>query len=217
MKKQTRMQMAIVVGLVACLTLTAPAKDAPVDQPKPAIELGVPFGDNAVLQREMKVPVWGWSKPGVKILASTQASSNIALHTREDLATIPSVGVAGKKAFEVAGKSPADIDLCEIHDCFTIAEIVVAEELGFAERGKGGLLAESGESAIGGRIPINTSGGLKSKGHPVGASGVAQIVEAVKQLRGDAGDRQVAGAKVAMTQNMGGTGASCVCHILEVN
>ena len=153
---------------------------------------------------------------GVKIRAAAHATDTIALHSRADIAGIPSAGRAGAAAFKMAGLEPKDIDVCEVHDCFTIAEIVVLEELGFAERGKGGTLAESGATAIGGKIPVNTSGGLKSKGHPVGASGVAQAVEIVEQLRGESGDRQVEGAKVGLTQNMGGTGASCVVHILEV-
>ncbi|MCK4657166.1 MAG: thiolase domain-containing protein, partial [candidate division Zixibacteria bacterium] len=109
-----------------------------------------------------------------------------------------------------------DIDFAEVHDCFTIAEIMVIEALGFFDVGKGGTGAESGETHIGGRIPINTSGGLKSKGHPVGATGVAQVIELVGQLRGESGDRQVEGAKVGLAQNMGGSGGSSVVHIMEV-
>ena len=108
-----------------------------------------------------------------------------------------------------------DLQVIEVHDCFTIAEIMVLEALGVAERGKGGQAAESGMTALGGKIPVNTSGGLKSKGHPVGATGVAQVVEIAKQLRGEAGARQVKGARVGLTQNMGGTGGSSIVHILE--
>jgi acetyl-CoA C-acetyltransferase len=108
------------------------------------------------------------------------------------------------------------IDFAEVHDCFTIAEIMVIEALGFVDRGKGGPAARDGLTALGGKIPVNTSGGLKSKGHPVGATGAAQIIEAVTQLRGEAGDRQVEGARRGLTQNMGGTGGSSVVHILEV-
>ncbi|OGQ79707.1 MAG: hypothetical protein A2289_09810 [Deltaproteobacteria bacterium RIFOXYA12_FULL_58_15] len=115
----------------------------------------------------------------------------------------------------MAGKKPTDMDVCEVHDCFTIAEIMAMEALGFFEKGKAGRAVEAGDTRIGGKIPINTSGGLKSKGHPVGASGVSQAVEIVEQLRGESGARQVKGAKVGMTQNMGGTGASSVVHIME--
>ena len=152
----------------------------------------------------------------VKIIGSGQASDTIALHSRAELYALESVSKSASLAYEMAGKKPSDIDLCEVHDCFTIAEIMAIEALGFTEKGKGGAATEAGETALGGRIPINTSGGLKSKGHPVGASGVAQAVEIVEQLRGESGDRQVKGAKVGMTQNMGGTGASSVVHILEV-
>jgi len=155
-------------------------------------------------------------KAPVKILGSGHATGTIALHAREDLTTLEAVKKSAAKAYDMASKGPADIDLCEVHDCFTIAEIIVSEDMGFFEKGKGGEAAAAGETALVGKHPLNTSGGLKSKGHPVGASGVAQLVEVVEQLRGEAGPRQVEGAKVGMTQNMGGTGASSVCHIMEV-
>jgi acetyl-CoA C-acetyltransferase len=152
----------------------------------------------------------------VKIIGSGQASDTIALHDRAELYALEAVAKSAAKAYEMSGKKPGDIDVCEVHDCFTIAEIMAIEALGFVEKGKGGPATEAGDTAIGGRIPINPSGGLKSKGHPVGATGVAQAVEIVEQLRGEAGPRQVKDAKVGMTQNMGGTGASSVVHILEV-
>jgi acetyl-CoA C-acetyltransferase len=155
-------------------------------------------------------------RPAVKILASTMGTDTIAYHSRADLTTLGAVVRAAHLAYKASGKAPKDIQLCEVHDCFTIAEIMVSEDLGFFEKGKGGQAARSGATAIGGKTPINTSGGLKSKGHPVGATGVAQAIEIVKQLRGECGDRQVKGARVGMTQNMGGTGASSVVHILEV-
>jgi len=155
-------------------------------------------------------------KPIVKVTGSGQATDTIALHSRADLTTIKVTTEAAKKAFAMAGKKPEDIDFAEVHDCFTIAEIIVTEALGFFEPGKGGPGVEAGETAIGGRIPINPSGGLKSKGHPVGATGIAQIYEVVKQLRGESGERQIANAKVGMAQNMGGSGASTLVHILEV-
>jgi len=154
-------------------------------------------------------------KPYIKILATAQATDSIALHSRKDLATIPSVSLAAANAFKQAGLTPDKIDVAEVHDCFTIAELVITEELGFAERGKSGEALMNGETTLGGRIPINTSGGLKSKGHPVGATGIAQVIEIVEQLRGTAGDRQVNGARIGLTQNMGGSGASSVIHILE--
>ncbi len=151
-----------------------------------------------------------------KITASGQATDTIALHSRKDLASIESTAVAAQSAYKMAGIGPNDIDFAEVHDCFTIAEICVTEALGFFEKGKGGVAVEAGETARGGRIPINTSGGLKSKGHPVGATGVAQIHEIVQQLRGNAGKRQLENPKTGLAQNMGGTGGSSVVHILEV-
>jgi acetyl-CoA C-acetyltransferase len=154
-------------------------------------------------------------KPVVKVLASAQASSTIALHSRKDLTWLESTAKAASDAYKMAGKGPRDLHVAEVHDCFTIAEIIVLEALGLMEKGKGGQAAASGMTALGGKIPVNTSGGLKSKGHPVGATGVAQVVEITKQLRGEAGARQVKGAKIGLTQNMGGTGGSSVVHIFE--
>ena len=154
-------------------------------------------------------------KPLVKIIGSGNATDTIALHDREDLTYLKSTVRAAEMAYKMANKKPEDIDFAEVHDCFTIAEICIAEALGFAEKGNGGPFVESGASAIGGKIPVNPSGGLKSKGHPVGATGVAQIIEVVHQLRGEAGKRQVEGARIGLTQNMGGSGGSAVVHILE--
>jgi acetyl-CoA C-acetyltransferase len=153
--------------------------------------------------------------PVVKVLASAQASASIALHARADVTWLDSTAVAAEKAYKMAGLTPQHINVAEVHDCFSIAEILVLEALGLVEKGKGGQAAESGLTALGGRIPVNTSGGLKSKGHPVGATGVAQIVEITRQLRGSAGARQVKGARIGLAQNMGGTGGSSVVHILE--
>lgn len=156
------------------------------------------------------------NKNFVKVIASAQASDTIALHGRESITTFKAVVEASKKAYKIANLRPADINLVEVHDCFTIAEIVVSEDLGFFEKGKGGEAATQGLTAIeGGRIPINTSGGLKAKGHPVGATGIAQIIELYEQLTSQAGPRQVKNVRRGMAQNMGGSGASCVIHILE--
>ncbi len=154
-------------------------------------------------------------RPMVKFRASSQATDYLALHSRKDLASLPSVARAAEKAYKDADTKPEDIDVIEVHDCFTIAELVVTEELGIVERGKSGAAVEAGITRLGGKIPVNTSGGLKSKGHPVGATGAAQIIEIVEQLRGDSGDRQVSDARLGLAQNMGGSGGSCVIHILE--
>jgi acetyl-CoA C-acetyltransferase len=154
--------------------------------------------------------------PVVRVAGSGQATDMIALHQRKEITHLRAAEVAAKKAYEMAGVGPDEVDLAEVHDCFTIAEICAIEALGFVDKGKGGPATEKGETALGGRIPINTSGGLKSKGHPVGATGVAQICEITEQLRGESGERQVEGARRGLAQNMGGTCASATVHILEV-
>jgi acetyl-CoA C-acetyltransferase len=152
---------------------------------------------------------------GAKVTATAHATNTIALHSRDDLTEIASTAVAAEKAYEMAGVGPRDIDFAEVHDCFTIAEICVIEALGLVEKGQGGPATAAGDTAREGKMPINTSGGLKSKGHPVGASGTGQVVEAWKQLRGEAGHRQVPGVDLALTHNVGGTGQTCVVHIFE--
>ena len=128
---------------------------------------------------------------------------------------MPAIGIAAKRAFKSCGKKPSDLDVIEIHDNFTISEIIALEEIGIFKRGKAGEKILDGETTIGGKIPVNTSGGLKARGHAPGATGIAQIVEIVQQLRGEAGDRQVKNAKIGMVENHGGTAATAVVHILE--
>jgi acetyl-CoA C-acetyltransferase len=122
---------------------------------------------------------------------------------------------AARTAYKMAGIGPKDVDLAEVHDCFTIAEIMAVEDLGFCKKGEGGRLTEEGETALDGKIPINPSGGLKGKGHPVGATGIAQVVEIVVQLRGEAGKRQVDGAEIGLTHNVGGSGGTAIVHVLR--
>jgi acetyl-CoA C-acetyltransferase len=151
----------------------------------------------------------------VKILGSGLATDAIALADRKDPAFLEAVALSGKRAYEMAGVGANEIQVAEVHDCFAIAEICCVEALGLVSQGHARTAAASGETAIGGRIPVNTSGGLKSKGHPVGATGIAQAIEIFEQLSGEAGERQVDGARVGLTQNMGGSGASSVVHIFE--
>ncbi len=151
----------------------------------------------------------------VKISGSGLATDALALADRKDPGFLEAVALSGKRAYEMAGVSPDDIQVAEVHDCFAIAEICCIEALGLVSQSQARLAAASGETAIGGRIPVNTSGGLKSKGHPVGATGIAQAIEIFEQLRGEAGERQVEGARVGLTQNMGGSGASSVVHVFE--
>ncbi|MFA6166942.1 MAG: thiolase domain-containing protein [Gemmatimonadaceae bacterium] len=151
----------------------------------------------------------------VRIRASGLATGSMALADRKDISFLDSVQLSAQRAYTMAGLTPADIHLAEVHDCFAIAEICCIEALGLVELGKGRAAARTGETALGGRIPVNTSGGLKSKGHPVGATGIAQAIELCEQLRGEAGARQVKGARIGLAQNMGGSGASSVVHIFE--
>jgi acetyl-CoA C-acetyltransferase len=151
----------------------------------------------------------------VKVVGSGFATASMALADRNEPAFLDSVSLSAGRAYKMAGVKPSDIDVIEVHDCFSIAEICCLEALCLVERGKGGEAARSGFSALGGEVPVNTSGGLKSKGHPVGATGVAQAIEIYEQLRGDAGDRQVQDADVGLCQNMGGSGASSVVHIFQ--
>ena len=152
----------------------------------------------------------------VRIKASAMACDTLSLHGRERFDALPAAIHAAKKAYEKAGVGPKDIDLAEVHDCFTIAEIIAIEDLGFVERGRGGPATEEGITSLHGEIPVNTSGGLKSKGHPVGATGIAQLNEIVLQLRGEAGERQVKDAQIGLTHNVGGSGGTAVVNIMEV-
>lgn len=175
-----------------------------------------PFSDGAaaVILASEQVARRLTIKP-VYIAGVGQASAG-PLHNQKDITRFKARELSVKKAYEMAGMTPEDIDVCELHDCFTIAEIVATEGLGFFEFGQGGEAVEKGKTTIGGRIPVNPSGGLKAKGHPIGATGVAQVYEIVKQLRGEAGERQVEGAKVGMTDTLGGDANTVANIILKI-
>lgn len=149
----------------------------------------------------------------VHIIGSGQASDTIGLYERESFTSLAAARLAAKKAYEMADVKPEDIDVAEVHDCFTIAEIIAYEDLGFCKPGEGGHLAEKGETKLGGRIPVNTSGGLKAKGHPVGATGTGQAYEIFLQLTEQADKRQVKNAEIGLTHNVGGSGATATVHI----
>jgi acetyl-CoA C-acetyltransferase len=151
----------------------------------------------------------------IYVKASAQASGTIALHDRKDLTTIDSTVHASRNAYKMAGFGPKDIDLVEVHDCFSINGLLAVEDLGFVEKGKGGIAIEEGMTELDGKIPVNPSGGLKARGHPLGATGIAQAAEIVWQLRGEAGKRQVDGAQIGMTHNIGGTGGTAAVHIFS--
>jgi acetyl-CoA C-acetyltransferase len=155
--------------------------------------------------RRHRLPVW--------VLASEAASDTMFIHDKRDLARVTATERAAAAAYRQAGRGPQDLDVVELHDCFTIAEIVATEGLGLFEPGMGGPAAEKGWTAIGGKTPVNPSGGLKSKGHPIGATGAAQIAEIVTQLRGDAGARQVAGARTGLTHTLGGNTATVLVSL----
>jgi acetyl-CoA C-acetyltransferase len=148
------------------------------------------------------------------IESSTQASDTLALHDRPSITTMAAAKIAAESAYKKAGVTVNDIDLFELHDSFTIGEIILTEDIGICKKGEGGKALDEGITEIGAKYPVNTSGGLKARGHPVGATGVAQIVELVMQLRGDAEGRQVDGAQRGMAVNIGGTGATAIVHIL---
>jgi acetyl-CoA C-acetyltransferase len=151
----------------------------------------------------------------VKIAGTGLATAPMALADRSDPAALDAVRLAGERAYKMAGVAPGDVQVAEVHDCFAIAEICCIEELGLVPRCSGGKAARQGITALGGRIPVNTSGGLKSKGHPVGATGIAQAIEIFEQLSGRSGERQVDGARIGLAQNMGGSGASSVVHVFQ--
>lgn len=150
----------------------------------------------------------------VDIVGSGQAIGRASLVEYEDLTGFEATVKASQEAFDMAGLRPHDIDVVELHDCFTIAEIVDSEDLGFFEKGEGGRAVEEGWTAVGGKIPINPSGGLLSKGHPVGATGLGQVYEIVRQLRKEA-PNQVEGAEIGLAHNLGGTGAVSTVHLLR--
>jgi len=149
----------------------------------------------------------------VYIIGSGHGTDAIGLYERDNLTSLKATKIAAKEAYEMAGLEPQDIDIAEVHDCFTIAEIMAYEDLGFCKPGEGGKFIESGIPMLDGELPINMSGGLKAKGHPVGATGVAQLYEIFLQLTGQADKRQIDGCEIGLTQNLGGSGATCIVHI----
>lgn len=155
------------------------------------------------------------SKNYIEVIGSGRGGSPATLQGRDHMTTIPSTKLAAEAAYKMAGVTPKDIDFAEVHDCFTIAEVVDMEDLGFFEKGHGIQAIREGKTALNGDIPINPSGGLKAKGHPIGATGVGQVVEVFEQLTGKAGERTVKDAHVGLTHNFGATGASCAVHIFK--
>lgn len=151
----------------------------------------------------------------IQIIGSGQASDSIGMYERESLTSLIAAKIAAKQAYEIAGVTPEDVDVAEVHDCFTIAEIIAYEDLGFCSQGEGGHLIDIGETKLDGKLPVNTSGGLKSKGHPVGATGTAQAYEIYLQLTEQAEKRQVKEARIGLAHNVGGSGATATVHIFR--
>jgi acetyl-CoA C-acetyltransferase len=176
-----------------------------------------PIGDGAaaavIVPAEKVTSLPG--RPKVIVAGSASATDTIAVHSRKDPLFLSAAYASANRAYEMAGVTKDDIDLIELHDAFSIMSALSLEACGFAERGQGVRLGLDNEIQINGRIPVCTRGGLKARGHPVGATGMYQIIEVVQQLRGECGPTQVDGAKIGMTQNIGGSGATIVTHILK--
>jgi acetyl-CoA C-acetyltransferase len=153
--------------------------------------------------------------PQITITGTASATDAIGVHSRRDPLLLAAARKSAIAAYSQAGCTPQDIDLFELHDAFSIMAALSLEACGFAERGEGPRLALDGQITPSGRIPIATQGGLKARGHPVGATGIYQVVEVIKQLRGDAGNTQVNGARIGMAQNIGGSGATIITHIFQ--
>jgi len=192
------------------------------EAPEVASPLGLydccPVSDGAavvLVAGEEVVEAYSPIDEAIRMAGVGAASDRVGLPGRENYTSIPASVSAADRAYDRAGVGPDDLDFAELHDCFTIAELIAYEDLGFCDRGEAADMIASGETALDGDLPVNPSGGLKAKGHPIGATGAGQVVEVVKQLRGEAGGRQVPDATRALTHNVGGSGGAAVVHVLE--
>jgi len=167
---------------------------------------GLVVCNEEIAKKYSDTPIW--------IESSEQRSDTLALHDRKSITTMNAVVTSTRESLKEANLELTDIDVFELHDSFSIGEIILTEDVGIAKKGEGGKALEEGITEIGGKFPVNTSGGLKARGHPIGATGVAQIVELALQLRGEADKRQVDGAEKGLAVNIGGTGATSIVHIL---
>jgi acetyl-CoA C-acetyltransferase len=165
------------------------------------------LADEEITRQIAKTPVW--------LDGMGCATASMSVLRRPDLVGLPSAAEAARQAYEMARVGPKDIKVAEVHDCFTVAEIMAYEDLGFCPKGEGGRFIADRQSYIGGSTPVNVDGGLKAKGHPIGATGVSMTCEIVKQLRGQAGERQVPNADIGLTHNVGGIGQYCFVHVLR--
>jgi len=196
------------------ITLEQVMKSAKVADPLKLYDC-CPFTDGGAALVVVSEEVARKSRKPVWILSSAAASDSMFLHDKKDLSRVLATERAAQAAYRQSGRGPRDVDVVELHDCFTIAEIVATEGLGFFEPGTGGIAAEKGWTSLGGKLPVNPSGGLKAKGHPIGATGAAQVAEIVTQLRREAGPRQVDGAKVGLVHTLGGNTATVLVSLLS--
>jgi acetyl-CoA C-acetyltransferase len=173
-----------------------------------------PFSDGGAAVILASEEVARTRRRAVWVLGSAAASDWMLIGDKRDLSRVPATERAAASAYRQAGLGPQDVDVVELHDCFTIAEIVATEGLGLFEAGTGGVAAEKGWTSLGGKVPVNPSGGLKAKGHPIGATGAAQVAEIVTQLRGEAGPRQVEAARTGLVHTLGGNTATVLVSLL---
>ncbi len=196
------------------ITMEQALNGKPISEPLTVYDCSlVSDGAAAVLLAPLERASEFTDKP-VRVMGIAQASDKVALDEKDDITTLRAVTISAEKAYKMAGVKPSDIQFAEVHDCFTIAEIVAIEDLGFVKKGEGGPYTLAGGTCIQGERPVNTSGGLKAKGHPVGATGVGQICDVVQQIRGEADERQVKRNSLGLAQNLGGSGATSVVTIL---
>src|SRR5258706_11354319 len=197
------------------ITMEQALKGKPISEPLTVYDCSlISDGAAAVLIAPLERAAEFTDKP-VKVLGVAQTSDYVALDQKDDITTFRAMSAAAEKAYKMAGVTAQDIQFAEVHDCFTIAEIIATEDLGFVKKGEGGPYVLEGRTCIKGERPVNTSGGLKAKGHPVGATGVGQICDVAQQIRGEAGERQVERNTLGLAQNLGGSGATAVVTVLS--
>lgn len=197
------------------VTLEQVLKAGPVSTPLGVFDCApISDGAAAIVLAELDLAMELCSNP-IKVSGTGQGSDSLSIANRTELTGLKATRAASKRAYEMVGITPSEISVAEVHDSCTIGEIMAIEDLGFFDKGDGGPATERGDTSLEGIIPINTSGGLKARGHPLGATGIAQINEIVLQLRGLAGKRQVKDTQYGLAQNVGGTGGTVTVHILE--
>ena len=197
------------------ISVDAVLKSPYVAEPLKVLDCSTPADGAAALVLCDAEKARSYTDSPIYILASSLASDSLSLHDRRDITTMDATVEAARKAFRAARIEPTQVKVAEVHDIYTISEIVSIEDLGFFKKGEGGRATEEGETEIGGKVAVNPSGGLKACGHPPGATGIRQAVEIVLQLRGEAGKRQVPNAEIGISHNIGGTGGTAVVHIFS--